>query len=65
MNGRELTADLQRTNPELVIWPFFWDSILGFDNGTGMNVQLKPFDDIRVRKAMQMAINLEETNNAY
>ena len=61
MNGRELTADLQRTNPELVIWPFFWDS----DNGTGMNVQLKPFDDIRVRKAMQMAINLEETNNAY
>ena len=25
---------------------------------------MKPFDDIRVRKAMQMAINLEEANNA-
>jgi len=52
---------LQRTNPELVIYPFYNRS----DNGIGMNVQIKPFDDIRVRKAMQMAINLEEINNAY
>ncbi len=52
---------LQRTNPEIVIWPsasFSYNSI-------GMNIQLEPFDDIRVRKAMQMAINLEEINNAY
>ena len=61
MRTIDQVESLQRTNPELVIWPFSLDS----DNGTGMNVQLKPFDDIRVRKAMQMALNLEEINNAY
>ena len=52
---------LQRTNPELVIWPYSSRS----DQAVGMNVQLKPFDDIRVRKAMQMAVNLEEINDAF
>ena len=61
MRTLDQVESLQRTNPELVIWPFTSRS----DNGFGMNVQVKPFDDIRVRKAMQMAINLEEINNAY
>ena len=52
---------LQRTNPEIVIWPYAARS----DQAHGMNVQLKPFDDIRVRKALQMALNLEEINNAF
>ena len=52
---------LQRTNPEIVIWPLFGRSNQLF----GMNSQLPPFDDIRVRKAMQMAIDLETINNAY
>ena len=52
---------LQRTNPELVIYSFTTYST----NSFGPNVQLPPFDDIRVRKAMQMALNLEEINNAY
>ena len=61
MRTLDQVESLQKTNPELVIWPFFNRS----DNGVGMNVQVEPFDDIRVRKAMQMAINLEEINNAY
>ena len=52
---------LQQTNPELVIHPYINRS----DNAVGMNVQLPPFDDIRVRKAMQMAINLKEINRAF
>ena len=51
---------LQKTNPELVITPYSTVAL----NAVGLNVQMKPFDDIRVRKAMQMAINLEEANNA-
>ena len=52
---------LQQTNPDIVIWPFAFRN----DNAYGMNVQIEPFDDIRVRKAMQMAINLEEISSAY
>ena len=52
---------LQRTNPELVIWPYKWRS----DNSFGMNVQLPPFNDIRVRKAMQMALDLETIYATY
>ena len=52
---------LRQTNPELVIHPYINRS----DNGIGMNVQVEPFGDIRVRKAMQMAINLKEINRAF
>ena len=52
---------LRKTNPEIVIWPFTGRS----NNGFGMNNQIEAFSDIRVRKAMQMAINIEEINNAY
>ena len=61
MNTVDQVDSLQRTNPELVILPFTGRS----NNGFGMNVQLPHFSGIRVRKAMQMALNLEEINNAY
>ena len=52
---------LQRTNPELKVYPF----ALRSDQDVGMNTQVKPFDDIRVRKAMQMALNLDEIDQGY
>ena len=52
---------LERTDPELVIHPITSRS----NNAIGMNVQVPPFDDIIVRKALQMAINLEEINRAF
>ena len=60
MNTLDQVESLQRTNPEIVIWPHTGRADYSF----GVNVQKPPFDDIRVRKALQMAINLEEINNA-
>ena len=61
MRTLDQVESLQKTNPEIVMWPRFNRS----DQLFGMNSQLPPFDDIRVRKAMQMAIDLETINNAY
>ena len=52
---------MQRTNPEIVIW----EHMVRGDRGIGMNTQRAPFDDIRVRKAMQMALDLETLHETY
>ena len=61
LGSLDQVESLQRTNPELVIKPFYGRSNLGI----GLNVQLPHFSDIRVRIAMQKAINLDEINQAY
>ena len=52
---------LQRTNPEIVLWKYLFRS----NNSFGMNVNNPPFDDIRVRQAMQMALDLETIYATY
>ena len=52
---------LQRTNPEVVAWPYYQRSNYGFT----LNVTEPPFDDIRVRHAMQMALDIETISNAF
>ena len=52
---------LQRSNPEIEMYTLYTRS----NDTWGMNVQEEPFDDIRVRKAMQMALDLETANTTF
>ncbi len=53
---------LKRTNPEIVVHPWAFRS----ETSVAFNMRHpSPFLDIRVRKAMQMAIDLETINNTY
>ena len=61
LSSLDQVESLQKTNPGIRIW----SGAGGSSHSVGLNVQVEPFDDIRVRKALQMAINLEEINNAY
>ena len=61
LRNLDQVESLQRTNPEIVISSYTFRN----DGAVGLNVQIESFDDIRVRKAMQMAINIEEINNSY
>ena len=56
----DVVKSLQRTDPEIEIWPFYSraDAII-------LNTHTPPLDDIRVRHALQMALDLETINDAY
>ena len=61
LNSIDKVESMQRTNPEIVIW----EHMVRNDNSWSMNTQKAPFDDIRVRKAMQMALDLETLHYTY
>jgi peptide/nickel transport system substrate-binding protein len=61
MYNIDLADRLLQTNPDLDIWPWYFRS----DQAHAMSLTHPPYDDIRVRRAMQMAINLEEINRTY
>ena len=52
---------LLRTNPEIEDFPGAFRSTTSWV----VNSQLPPFDDVRVRHALQMALNLDEINQTY
>ena len=57
----DTVANVAKTNPEIEQWPFAIRSL----NSFAMNVQKPPFSDIRVRQAMQMALDLETIHESY
>ena len=61
INGIDTLADLKERNPELTLWPLVARSTHVF----AMKQDLAPWDDVRVRHALQMAIDLEEVNDSY
>ena len=56
----DVVKSLQRTDPEIAIWPFFQRA-----DAFSLNIRNAPFDDIRVRHALQMALDPETINDAY
>ena len=57
----DAAMSLQRTNPEMNLWPYSIRS----QHSLSFNVQRPPFDDVRVRRAIQMAIDFETINATY
>ena len=57
----DAATSLQRTNPDLNLWPYSYRA----ETAMAFNVQISPWNDIRVRRAIQMAIDLETINRTY
>ena len=51
---------LQQTNPELQIDSYYVDG-----NGLALSAQKAPFNDIRVRRAIQMALDIDAVSRTY
>ncbi len=56
---------LRRTNPEIEFYPWAARSESAFAFNMGGGEERPPFNDVRVRQAMQMALDLETINNTF
>jgi peptide/nickel transport system substrate-binding protein len=57
----EQAEALRKTNPEITLIPYAYRST----TSPAFDIDKKPFDDIRVRQAMQLALDLETVNTVY
>ena len=57
----DAATSLQQTNPDLNLWPYSYRA----ETAMAFNTQTSPWNDIRVRRAIQMAIDLETINQTY
>ena len=57
----DAATSLQQTNPDLNLWPYSYRA----ETAMAFNTQISPWNDIRVRRAIQMAIDLETINQTY
>ena len=56
----DLVEDLRATNPDIGVWPFY-------EGGPSLafNLSVEPVNDLRVRQAIQMALDAEAINDSY
>ena len=57
----DAATTLQDTNPDLNLWPYSYRA----ETAMAFNTQISPWNDIRVRRAIQMAIDLETITQTY
>ena len=57
----DVIRSLQKTNPEIEVYSYYQRAFQVF----GLNIRNAPFDDVRVRRALQMALDLETINDTY
>ena len=61
LSSIDAADSLRETNPEIVLHTHYFRSSAAF----AASVRVPPFDDIRVRKAMQMALDVETIANTF
>ena len=61
LNSTDQVNSLKKSDPQLVMEPFSYRSVTSWR----LNSSRPPFDDVRVRRAMQMALDLETINNLF
>ena len=61
IGNMDVIRSLQRTNPEIEVYSYYQRAFQVFT----LNIRNAPFDDVRVRHALQMALDLETIDDIY